>query len=131
MFMYGILSVLYVLEYFEFDENYEEYQKIIDAIKEQEQILDTRLFSTITTETIKEVVESYKIAQSKVLFKDIFVNRNPIDVKAYRGIRVYNVYEGSNFNKWFSEVFEKKGNPIWKKTIEDLLIYDIDLAVSF
>ena len=60
MFMYGILSVLYVLEYFEFDENYEECQKIIDAIKEQEKILDTRLFSTITTETIKEIVDSYK-----------------------------------------------------------------------
>ena len=60
MFMYGILSVLYVLEYFEFEENFEECQKIIDAIKEQEQILDTRLFSTITTETIKEVVDSYK-----------------------------------------------------------------------
>ena len=60
MFMHGILSVLYVLEYFEFDENYEECQKIIDAIKEQEKALDTTLFSTITTETIKEVVESYK-----------------------------------------------------------------------
>ena len=60
MFMYGILSVLYVLEYFEFDENYEECQKIIDAIKEQEKALDTTLFSTITTETIKEVVDSYK-----------------------------------------------------------------------
>ena len=60
MFMYGLLSVLYVLEYFEFDENYEECQKIIDAIKEQEKALDTTLFSTITTETIKEVVESYK-----------------------------------------------------------------------
>jgi hypothetical protein len=60
MFMYGILSVLYVLEYFEFDENYKECQKIIDAIKEQEKALDITLFSTITTETIKEVVESYK-----------------------------------------------------------------------
>jgi hypothetical protein len=60
MFMYGILSVLYVLEYFEFEENYEECQKIIDAIKEQEKALNTTLFSTITTETIKEVVESYK-----------------------------------------------------------------------
>ena len=60
MFMYGILSVLYVLEYFEFDENYEECQKIIDAIKEQEKALDTTLFSTITTETIKEVVDIYK-----------------------------------------------------------------------
>lgn len=60
MFMYGILSVLYVLEHFEFDENYEECKKIIDAIKEQEKALDTTLFSMITTETIKEVVESYK-----------------------------------------------------------------------
>ena len=60
MFMYGILSVLYVLEYFEFEENYEECQKIIDAIKEQEKARDTNLFSTITTETIKEVVETYK-----------------------------------------------------------------------
>ena len=60
MFMYGILSVLFVLEFFEQNENYEECQKIIDAIKEQEKALDTTLFSTITTETIKEVVESYK-----------------------------------------------------------------------
>lgn len=60
MFMYGILSVLYVLEYFEFEENYEECEKIIDAIKEQEKVLDTTLFSKITTETIKEVVDGYK-----------------------------------------------------------------------
>ncbi len=60
MFMYGILSVLFVLEYFEFDENYEECQKIIDAIKEQEKALDTTLFTTITKDTLKEVVESYR-----------------------------------------------------------------------
>lgn len=60
MFMYGILSVLFVLEYFEFDENYEECQKIINSIKEQEKILGENLFTTITTETIKEVIESYK-----------------------------------------------------------------------
>jgi hypothetical protein len=60
MFMYGILSVLYVLEYFEFNENYEECKKIIDAIKDQEKILDTTLFSTVTADTIKEVVDSYK-----------------------------------------------------------------------
>ena len=46
--------------HFRSDENYKECQKIIDAIKEQEKILDTRLFSTITNETIKEVVDNYK-----------------------------------------------------------------------
>lgn len=60
VFMYGILSVLFVLEYFEFNENYEECQKIIDAIKEQEKILGETLFTTITKDTLKEVVESYK-----------------------------------------------------------------------
>ena len=60
IFMYGILSVLFVLEYFEFNENYEECQKIIDAIKEQEKILGETLFTTITKDTIKEVVESYR-----------------------------------------------------------------------
>ena len=60
MFMYGILSVLFVLEYFEFNENYEECQKIIDAIKEQEKILGETLFTTITKDTIKEVTESYR-----------------------------------------------------------------------
>ena len=60
MFMYGILSVLFVLEYFEFNENYEECQKIIDAIKEQEKILGETLFTTITKDTLKEVIESYR-----------------------------------------------------------------------
>ena len=60
MFMYGILSVLFVLEYFEFNENYEECQKIIDAIKEQEKILGETLFTTITKDTVKEVIESYR-----------------------------------------------------------------------
>jgi len=60
MFMYGILSVLFVLEYFEFDENYLECQKIIDAIKEQEKILGEVLFTTITVDTINEVVDSYR-----------------------------------------------------------------------
>ena len=60
MFMYGILSVLFVLEFFEQNENYEECQKIINSIIEQEKILGETLFTTINTETIKEVVESYK-----------------------------------------------------------------------
>ena len=60
MFMYGILSVLFVLEYFEEAEEYTECQKIIDSIKEQEKALNTTLFSTITPETINEVIEGYK-----------------------------------------------------------------------
>ena len=60
MFMYGILSVLFVLEYYEYEEEYEECQKIIDAIKDQEKALETTLFTTITTEAIKEVIETYK-----------------------------------------------------------------------
>jgi len=60
MFMYGILSVLFVLEYYEYKEEYEECQKIIDAIKGQEKALETTLFTRITTETIKEVIETYR-----------------------------------------------------------------------
>lgn len=59
MFMYGVLSVLHVLDYYVFEENYEECQKIIDAIKEQEEKLNTKLFTTITEQTIKEVKEVY------------------------------------------------------------------------
>lgn len=60
IFTYGILSVLYVIEYYEFDEEYEECQKIIDAIREIETTLDTTIFTTITAEAVKEVIESYK-----------------------------------------------------------------------
>ena len=59
MFMYGVLSVLHVLDYYVFEENYEKSQKIIDAIKEQEEKLNTKLFTTITEQTIKEVKEVY------------------------------------------------------------------------
>lgn len=60
MFMYGILSVLFVLEHYKEIEEYEECKKIIDAIKEQERSLDIKLFTTITPETIKETIEVYK-----------------------------------------------------------------------
>ena len=60
IFKFGILSVLYTLKHFEKLENYEECQKIIDAIKEQEQKLDIKLFTVITKQTIQEVVDSYK-----------------------------------------------------------------------
>lgn len=58
--MYGILTILYVLEYYEGKEQYEECQKIMDAIKEQEKVLGTTLFTKITQETINEVIETYK-----------------------------------------------------------------------
>lgn len=60
MFTYGLLSVLFVLKHFESLEMYEECQKIIDAIKEQEQRLNVKLFTVINKDTIKEVIETYK-----------------------------------------------------------------------
>lgn len=60
MFMYGILSVLYVLEHFESVEDYEECQKIIDAITEQENRLDCVLPKRVNKEAINEVIEGYK-----------------------------------------------------------------------
>ncbi len=85
MFMYGILSVLYVLEYFEFEENYEECQKIINAIKEQEIRLDTKLFTTITKDTINEVIESYK--------KFNLTGKNAVENSQYYSILIYNEVE--------------------------------------
>lgn len=60
IFTYGILSVLFVLKHFEENEQYEECQKIIDAIKEQEEKLNITLFTTITKDNIELVIEVYK-----------------------------------------------------------------------
>lgn len=60
IFIYGILSVLFVLNHFERLEMYEECQKIIDAIKEQEDRLNVKLFTVINKEAIQEVIETYK-----------------------------------------------------------------------
>ena len=60
MFMYGIMTVINVLEYYEFEEQYEECQKILDSIKEQETRLDITLFTRNTDECLKEVIETYK-----------------------------------------------------------------------
>lgn len=59
MFTYGLLSVLFVLKHFESLEMFEECQKIIDAIKEQEQRLNVKLFTVINKEVINEVIETY------------------------------------------------------------------------
>lgn len=60
LFAYGILSVLFALKHFEEKENFEECQKIIDAIREQERRLETTLFTVINKETIAEVILSYE-----------------------------------------------------------------------
>lgn len=60
IFKYGILSLLFVLEHFEKEENYEECQNIIDAIRLQEERLDIKLFTVINEKTIQEVINSYK-----------------------------------------------------------------------
>jgi hypothetical protein len=60
LFTYGILSVLFALQYFEDLEDYDECQKIIDAIREQEERLNIKLFTVINKETISEVIEGYK-----------------------------------------------------------------------
>lgn len=60
IFKYGILSLLFVLEHFEREENYEECQYIIDAIRLQEERLDIKLFTVINKNTIQEVIDSYK-----------------------------------------------------------------------
>lgn len=60
LFMYGIMTVINVLEYYEFEEEYEECKKIIDSIKEQEDMLDITLFTRNTNECLKEVLKTYK-----------------------------------------------------------------------
>lgn len=59
LFRYGILSVLYALEYFESIENYNECVSIIEAIRSQEERLDTELFTVINSENIGVVIETY------------------------------------------------------------------------
>lgn len=60
IFTYGILSILFALKEFEQKENYEECQKIINAIKEYEIRLGIKLFTIINKETINEVIKTYK-----------------------------------------------------------------------
>lgn len=60
MFQFGILSVLYALNYFESIEEYEECQHIINAIKYQEKRLDCKLYTKDTKECIKEIIATYK-----------------------------------------------------------------------
>ena len=60
MWMYGILTLLYVMEFFIEVENYEECKKIVDAIHSIEKRLGQKLFTEINKDTIKEVIGAYK-----------------------------------------------------------------------
>ena len=60
MFMYGILSLLFVLEYLEINEKYEECEIIIKSIKQQEKRLNCVLFTKINKQSIEDVIETYK-----------------------------------------------------------------------
>ena len=73
--------------------------------------------------------KEYQLAKAKVLFNNVKIQTEFIDF--YGGIRVFNFNKNLNQKKWFSEVFEKDGKPRFKKTIEDLIVFDLDLVVSF
>ena len=60
IFKFGIISVLNALEYFENCENYEECQKIINAIKLQSDLIGEELSTRLDEKTIKDVAEAYK-----------------------------------------------------------------------
>ena len=59
MFLYGILTVLFVLEYFESEEDYEECQIIMNAIAEVEERIKGKLFTKITKDNIQIVIDTY------------------------------------------------------------------------
>lgn len=60
MFMYGIISVLFVLKHFEETEDYEECKKIIDSIREQEERLECKFPTVINKEAVQEVLTYFK-----------------------------------------------------------------------
>jgi hypothetical protein len=65
MFKYGLLAVLYALEYFEEQENYEECHKIIQAIEYQEKRLDTTCEKRVTKKAVLGTIEAHKKWDSK------------------------------------------------------------------
>lgn len=58
--MYGILTILYVLKHFENEEEYEECQKIMDAINEQNVRLECNIPTVISEALHYEIIEVYK-----------------------------------------------------------------------
>ena len=58
--LYGILSVLFILSMFEQDENFEECQKIMTAIKNVESLVNIKLPHVLNEEAITDVKRSYR-----------------------------------------------------------------------
>lgn len=61
IFQYGVLTVLYVLQYLEEKENYIECQNIVDTIRHLEKELYTDFFTVINEESIKKIIDYYKV----------------------------------------------------------------------
>ena len=60
MFKYGILTVIFILEYLEKEEYYEECATIMSAIKENSKYLNFKFPTKYSEETMKTVIETYK-----------------------------------------------------------------------
>lgn len=60
MYKYGIITLINLLEHFEFEESYEECYKIISAIKIQEEFLGVALPTEVTKEVIEDIIHIYK-----------------------------------------------------------------------
>lgn len=60
MFKYGILTIIYVLEKMVDREEYEECQKIMEAIAEQEKRLSVELPRNASRESIDKLIEVYQ-----------------------------------------------------------------------
>lgn len=61
LFQYGLLSVLYVMKYFESMEQYEECEIICIAIAEQSERLNIDISTQLNDFTIKEIAKEFKI----------------------------------------------------------------------
>lgn len=77
IFEYGIVSILMVLEYFQSTEQYEECQKIIDAIKEQNEKCKLELPTILTQEVLSDIISEWTNIFKKVYSED-FVIRSSV-----------------------------------------------------
>ena len=65
--MYGISSVLMLLQFFEDEENFEECEKIIKAIEEQEIRLECKLYKRFCEGAVEEFATAHNIDVVKAL----------------------------------------------------------------
>ena len=60
MFKYGILTVIFIIEYLEQEEYYEECAIIMKAMQENSKYLSFKFPTKYSEETMKTVIETYK-----------------------------------------------------------------------